>query len=304
MDSKALHRFDLNLIKVFLAICEGGSLTAAATRLGLTQPAISHALRRLREDFGDPLFVRVGNGMEPTRAARALRPAFEEVLRIVADTMYESRAFDPATATRHFRIAMSDTGEFVVLPRLIEALNREAPQVRVQSIRVHPDDLSAALRSGQVDAAVKYQPLLEQGGNLGRRLLRDRIVCLYRAGHPDAGADWNAETFAAQSFIDVGRDATGYRMAREFISELGVPYRMAAQVDHFTIVPEILRRTDFVALFPWSACQMVNRHGAFGHVEVPFAVPQFDVDYWVNDAFAADPGLNWLYQLLKRAMET
>ncbi|KGM49810.1 LysR family transcriptional regulator [Pseudooceanicola atlanticus] len=303
MDNAALHRFDLNLIKVFLAISESGNLTQAANRLGLTQPAVSHALRRLRDEFGDPLFVRVGNGMEPSQTAIALRPAFEQVMRLVGDTMQASRQFEPATSDRQFRVAMTDTGEYVILPRLIAALHSVAPQASVQSMRIAPDDLGAALRTGRVDAAIGYQPGLEQTGAVARPVLNDKIVCLFRADHPLTRQPWTAESFAGLSFIDVGRDATGYRMARQFIDDLGIRYRTVAQLDHFTIVPEILRRTDFVALFPHSVCRMMNRHREFDHLELPFGVPTFDVSFWVGQAFSSDAALTWLYELLLTQME-
>lgn len=302
MDSKALLRFDLNLIKVFLTIWDAGNLTLAAERLGLTQPAVSHALKRLRDEFGDPLFVRSGKTMEPTPTAIGLRGAFEEAMDLVAGTMRQARSFDPATATRQFRIALTDTGEFVMLPRLLAALQVQAPGVSVRSIRVPPDDLAAALRTGQVDAAVGYQPLLGAAGCVGRHLTTDRIICLFRAGHPLASQPWTVEAFSSLTFLDVAPDATGYRMARQRVAELGLPYRMAAQLYHFTILPEIIRRTDHAALFPVSVLVETNRHGEFDHRELPFDVPPFDVNFWMHEAFANDPGLNWLFTLLEAAL--
>ena len=303
MDNKSLHQFDLNLIKIFLAISDCRNLTQAASRLGLTQPAVSHALRRLRDEFNDPLFVRVSNGMEPTQTALTLRPAFEQVMRLLGDTMQASRQFEPATSTRQFRVAMTDTGEYVILPHLIAALHAAAPGAKVQSMRIAPDDLPGALRTGQVDVAIGYQPGLDQSGAIGRPLLTDKIVCLFRAKHPLAGQPWTPEAFADLSFIDVGRDATGYRMARQVIADLGIGYRTVAQLDHFTIVPEILRRTDFVALFPYSVCKMMNRHQEFDHLDMPFSVPTFDVKFWVGQAFEPDAALTWLYELLLKQME-
>ncbi len=302
MDSKRLLRFDLNLIKVFLAIWEAGSLTLAAERLGLTQPAVSHALKRLRDEFGDPLFVRTGKSMEPTQTAIGLRAAFEQAVRLVGGTMRQARSFEPATSTREFRIAMTDTGEFVILPRLLAALQAAAPGVGVRSVRVAPDDLAAALRTGQVDVAIGYQPALARSGCTGRRLTVDRIVCLFRAGHPLAARPWTVEAFSRLTFLDVAPDATGYRMARQAVADRGVPYRVAAQLNHFTVLPEIIRRTDHAALFPVSVLVEVNRHGEFDHRELPFDVPPFEVNFWLHDSFANDPGLDWLFSLLTRAL--
>ena len=125
-----LHKFDLNLMKVFLAIWELQSVTAASERLGLTQPAVSHGLRRLREHFQDPLFTRVGHVMAPTATATELYKAFDQAMQTIGQSMQQQRQFDPATTARVFRIAMSDVSEFYFLPALLAHLETRAPRAR------------------------------------------------------------------------------------------------------------------------------------------------------------------------------
>ncbi|MCB1342353.1 MAG: LysR family transcriptional regulator [Pseudooceanicola sp.] len=302
MDRAALHRFDLNLVKVFLAIGDSRSLTGAGEALGLTQPSVSHALKRLREAFGDPLFLRVANRMEPTPAATRLRAPLEEALHLMGQALGSAQGFDAATSTRTFRIVLSDTGEFVVLPRLLALVAREAPGVAVESLKIDPAEIEAALRGGRADLSVGYQPLLEDTACEGTDLLTDRLVCLLRQGHPALAADWSEAAFAGLSFLDVGRDATGYRMARDVLADLGLNHRVVARLEHFTVLPEVVRRTDHAALFPASVLGQMRDHGDLVSMDVPVPIPPYAVKAWRHGLFRDDAGLDWLTGALRRAL--
>jgi DNA-binding transcriptional LysR family regulator len=304
MDHKAVHRFDLNLVKVFLAIWELRSLTLAGEALGLTQPTISHALARLRDTFGDPLFLRVGNRMEPTATAIRMRAPFEEAVRLLGHTLGFAQDFDPALSDRSFRIVLTDTGEFVVLPRLLALLATEAPGVKIISVKFPPAEIEAALRSGRADMYVGYQPLLEEGASCqGHTLLSDRLICLLRRGHPALTQDWNRDLFSGLGFLDVSRDATGYGMGRAMLAEGGIDYHVVARLEHFTVLPEVVRRTDHAALFPYSVlCQMRPRDD-LDFRELPFRIPSYDIKAWIHDLFAADPGIVWLRNALTQALQ-
>jgi DNA-binding transcriptional LysR family regulator len=302
MDRQVLARFDLNLIKVFLSIWECRSLTGAGKVLGLTQPAVSHALRRLRETFGDPLFQRVGNRMDPTETAARLQAPLSEALLLLGRALDQTHGFDPATSARSFRIVLTDTGEFVVLPALLSLIANEAPQVSVQTVKAPPAEIEATLRSGRADMAIGYQPLLEKSACLGTLLQRDRLVCLLRAGHPALKRSWTAETFAALGFLDVSADATGYRMARDTLAELGLSHRLVARLEHFTILPEVIRRTDHAALFPYSVLQRMQPATGLDMREIPVPIPHYEIRVWVHRQFAEDPGIEWLRKAVARAL--
>ena len=139
MHSRNPASIDLNLLRVFLAVWESHSLTLAGEHLGLSQPAVSHALRRLRDLFGDPLFVRVGTSMTPTDAAMQLHAPIDEALGIIGKALQTRERFEPASASRTFRLAMSDMSEFFFLPPLLDSLQREAPQVRFDVVQMAVD---------------------------------------------------------------------------------------------------------------------------------------------------------------------
>lgn len=296
------HRFDLNLVKVFLAIWDMRSLTGAGQRLGLTQPAVSHALRRLREQFSDPLFLRVGNRMEPTETATTLRAPFEAAFTLLEQTLHETRTFEPRSTTRSFRIAMTDTGEFYAMPRILGALEQAAPGAGLASMPIDPGEVEGALRAGQVDFALGYLPGLEATRCHGRFLLQDRLICLMRAAHPEARADWSAESFAQLSFVDVSPGATGYQMAREVGEKQGLRLARRARLEHFTIVPEVVHQTDLVALFPQSIYARLRGREGFHARDLPFEVPSYDIKLWSHESFAADPALIWLSDLIAGAL--
>lgn len=295
-------RFDLNLVRTFLAIWDTRSLTGAGDRLGLTQPAVSHALRRLRDQFSDPLFQRVGNSMEPTDKAIRLHDPFEVALALLDRTIHAAQDFVPAQTTRPFRIAMTDTGEFFSMPRILASLEKAAPQASLASVRLAPEETEGALRSGQVDLALGYLPQLEQARCKGRLVLRDRMICLMRKGHPAQGQDWTEEGFASLSFVDVSRAATGFHMAHGLLEDRGLRLGSRARLEHFTVVPEIVLRTDHVAIFPQSIAVRLLGRGGFLVRDLPFALPSYDIKLWVHDSFAADPALRWLSDLILTAL--
>lgn len=302
MNRKALHRFDLNLIKVFLAIWEKRSLTLAGEMLGLTQPTLSHALQRLRDAFGDPLFVRVGNRMEPTAAAVQLCAPFQQALGVLEQTLGTAKLFDPAQSDRIFRIILTDTGEFVVLPRLLALVAELAPGVQVFSVRATPGDIEAMLRAGHADLAVGYQPRLEDSACQGTPLLSDRLVCLLRKGHPALSQDWSEARLAELKFLDVSRDATGHGMGRTMLAERGIDYRIVARLEHFTVLPEVVCRTDHAALFPLSVLGQMRPRDDLVIRELPFELPAYQIKAWVHELFRADPGILWLRETLMRAL--
>src|SRR5882672_592293 len=168
---------DLNLLRAFDAVLRDGSVTAAAERLGLSQPAMSNALARLRRLLGDPLFMRTASGMRPTPFAQQLAAPVQQALDLIRASFSQQAGFDPGTSDRIFRLQLTDVGEIAFLPPLLERLQRDAPRVRIETQHLPQDEVSDALASGDVDVAVGFLPELSSGV-VAQRLFRDRYVCL------------------------------------------------------------------------------------------------------------------------------
>jgi DNA-binding transcriptional LysR family regulator len=288
---------DLNLIRVFLAVWDARSLTDAGERLHLTQPAVSHALKRLRDEFNDPLFVRVANAMVPTEAASRLEGPVRQALAIIHRAVHEHGGFDPASSDRSFRIAMSDVSAFVLLPALLAKLEKCAPGVQLESVRVDPSTVSAQLRTGEIDLALGFLPDLEEGC-LGHLLLKDSCVCLLRAGHPLADAKLDAEDFAKLRFVYAGSGAPGHLMTERWLDQIGIKRTIALRVAHFTIAPEIVKQTDLAVVFPLSMAKRVNQSNDFCLLSIPGDTQDIDVKVHTHVNFSSDSGINWLRDLM------
>src|SRR5512139_1413934 len=185
---------DLNLLRVFDAVLRDRSVTGAAQHLGLTQPAVSNALARLRKLLGDALFVRTPRGVDATPFARELAEPVRQALALLESALAHGPGFDPATATRAFRFYMSDLGQIEFLPPLVERAQRVAPGVRLEAVAMEVEDIGDALAAGSLDLAVGFLPGL--GPPVRRQpLFRDPYVCLMRADHPAAGARLTKKVF-------------------------------------------------------------------------------------------------------------
>ncbi|NIF56011.1 LysR family transcriptional regulator [Burkholderia sp. Ax-1724] len=288
---------DLNLLRVFLAIWDLRSLTSAGDRLGLTQPAVSHALRRLRTLFDDPLFVRTPGGMVPTDAAYRLYPPLAQAVAIINDAVQQLARFDAATAQRVFRVSMSDMSEFYFLPPLAAMLDREARGIRIEVVNLPVQSVSAAMRAGEIDLALGYVPGLD-AGCVSQTLFVDQHVCVVRAGHPLRKAKPTREDLAALRYVYASTNATGHRMVEQWLDELNLKRDVVLRLPHFVVAPEIVMNTDLAVIFPKSIARRFNRGKAFRVLPLPFALPPIEIKVHSHTQFASDPGIAWLREAL------
>jgi len=292
-----LNDLDLNLLRVFDAVLRERSVTVAGERVGLSQPAMSNALGRLRRLFGDPLFVRTPRGMNPTPYAQRIADPVRQALDLLELTLRERTAFDPATAERTFRFHMSDIGEMVFLPPLLERLKVDAPGAKVEVAQYPVASIRDALASGEIDLAVGFMPELG-GGVAQRRLFRDRYVCIVRAGHPRIRGTLSAAQFRAAHHVLITSSGTGHQVVERSLDEHGLLGVVALRVPHFMVVPMILERTDLVCTVPWQLAQAFAGMGRFRALELPIPIPAFDVKLLWHERHEQEPGNRWLRELM------
>jgi DNA-binding transcriptional LysR family regulator len=288
---------DLNLLRVFLAIWDLRSLTAAGDRLGLTQPAVSHALRRLRTLFEDPLFTRTPNGMVPTDAAFRLYPPLAQAFAIISEAVQQLAKFEPSSARRVFRVSMSDMSEFYFLPPLVALLDREARGIRIEVANVPVESVSAAMRAGEIDLALGYVPGLD-AGCVSQTLFVDEHVCVVRAGHPLRKTKPSREDLSALRYVYASTNATGHRMVEQWLDELNLKRDVVLRLPHFVVAPEIVMNTDLAVIFPKSIAKRFNRGKAFRILPLPFSLPPIEIQVHSHTQFAADPGIAWLRETI------
>ncbi|MCA1326715.1 LysR family transcriptional regulator [Herbaspirillum sp. alder98] len=288
---------DLNLLKTFIAIWEERSLTTAAERLHLTQPAVSHALRRLREMFDDPLFVRTPTAMVPTDAAVRLHTPIANALTIIHDALQNHAHFDPATASRTFRMVMSDMSSAHVLPLLMERLAQSAPRVSFEVEQMPIEALSAAMRNGDIDLAFGYLPGLSDDC-VSQTVLYDEYICMLRRAHPLAGAPLTMDTLTRLRYVYTATNTTGHKLAEDVFRKAGIRRDIALRIPHFTVAPQIVLKTDLALILPRSIAEQVNLARDCVLLDLPLPMPRIPVRLHTHTRFAADPGIAWLRDTL------
>ncbi len=296
---KSASHLDLNLLALFDSIWRTRNLTATGAQLGLSQPAVSRGLARLREAYGDELFVRRQRGVEPTPFGQALAEPIAAALTIVRRTI-EKPSFSPRDDLRRFRVAMTDIGERYFLPRLAAWLAAHAPRVGIDTVTPSRPDLIADLASGEIDLGLGFLP------NLGKqiqeqRLFREKFVYIARRGHPRidgrlAAADLRGLPHA------VGRPPGTEHAAivEKVLTGPRIRAPVALRVASFLGIGPIVGSSDLVAVVPSNLAALVAEHVALQLIAPPVRFPSFDVSMVWHRRFQADPGGTWLRGAIAR----
>lgn len=286
-------RVDLGLLELFDSVYRLRNLTQAGTQLGLTQPAVSRGLARLRDAYGDKLFVRQQRGVLPTPFADHLAKPLADALNIVHGTV-ERPCFDPGSDSRRFCIAMSDIGERFFLPRLVLRLSDSAPHVTVEGVSQALPELRAGLEGGSVDLVAGYLPEL---GKLVRqqRLFREHFVYVARAGHPQVGGLLRREQLRDLPHVLACPPGTPHAVAVErVLTSPRVRAAIVLRVRSFLCVAPIVAQTDLVAAMPSNLAALVAGPLNLQCIESPVQIPGFDVAIAWHDRYHRDPANEWI----------
>jgi LysR family transcriptional regulator, mexEF-oprN operon transcriptional activator len=241
-----LAGLDLNLLVVFDALMVEGSVTRAGERVGLSQPATSNALARLRRLTGDELFLRTAAGLRPTPRALALAQQLRPALQQIQATLLEDDRFDPATSDRVFAIGMSDYVEFTVLPWLVQRLQAAAPGVSLQIRSGDRTKLLDLLDRGELDLACGLFP--EQVPSHQEQLLfEERFVCVCRRDHPQVGSQLTLNDYLALSHLLVSVKEDRLGRVDALLAQHNLKRQVALSIPHFLVAPMVLAETDLVA---------------------------------------------------------
>ena len=292
MDSVG-RRVDLNLLVVFDAIYKSRNLTAAGKALGLSQPAMSHALARLRTTFEDPLFVRVARALQPTPRAEEVAASVVEGLALIRGSL-DGKTFEPERSTRTFNIAQGDIAEAVHLPHLMRELSRAAPGVRVHTFEVAGPRLRDALGDGEVDLATGDYDL--GAGCRAAVLYEAHYVCVVRADHPVVGSRLTLKQFKSLRHILVnprGANRHGADVERA-LSRREVGARIALEVSHFNVVTSLITSSDMIATIPNRLAEAMSRLANVKVLPTPVAFPKLKVSLYWHDRFHREAGNIWL----------
>lgn len=295
-------KLDANLVLALHALLRERSVSRAAARMGLGQPAMSHALKRLRERLDDPLLVR-GDGrlMQLTPRAVELADLAEQGVEAIARVFAPPAKFDPATCSRRFRVAASDAMIVNVLPGLLARLAQEAPGVDLELPTTGPS-VAAALEEGRLDLAIGRWDLAPLG--LRRRMLyRERLVSVVRADHPRVGEALDLTTYLALSHILVAPRGTPHGVVDTALGELGHQRRIAVVLHSFVAAMIVTAASDLVLTLPRRVAEQLRGRLALRLLPPPLALDPFELHLVWHERDHHDPAHRWLRGLVASVLQ-
>ena len=310
MNPPNFRTFDLNLLRVFDEVMAERSLTRAAHNLSITQPAVSNALRRLRDSLGDELVRRNGSGMEPTPRALALWPTVRESLRQLQGSLAPS-AFAPAEADDSFVLAMADATAAELLPGLMRLLEAEAPNVSLHVLPLASRDPRKLLEDEMLDLAVGFFPAvladLAARAQVGKgipyahlRLYDGQYVCAMRHGHPLAAGPLTLDQFCAARHLLVTFSGRAFGFIDEALALVQRKRQVALTVNQFFTAAHIAGQTDLLTVLPHHFAQAIGGTHALEQRPLPFDVPMVHVDALWHRRLESSPSHLWLRQAVAR----
>lgn len=286
---------DLNLLPIAFALYDELNVSRAARRLGMSQPAVSMALRRMRETFDDPMFIRVPSGVAPTPRAHAIIRLARPLIERLQTDLLEGDTFDPASTTRAFTVALSDVGEMAFLPRVVRVLAVEAPLAAVRSVSVPTSQLAHELEKGDVDLAVGYFPALATKNVRQQRVSTHRFACLMRAGHPCQAERLSRADFLAAHHMVVLENGRSQEVLERYFERRRIRRKVTVFASHFLSVPFVIARSDLIATVPYRvATEFAEMSPQLAIALPPYDLPGFDLKLHWHRRFDHEPRSCWL----------
>ena len=307
MQATNLEGLDLNLLVALRALLAERHVTRAAARVGLSQPAMSHALGRLRELLGDALLVRTPGGMQPTARAEAMTVPLERALEDLGRVLASPEPFEPGRSTRRFRIATNDYMELVLFPRLLARLWREAPgiDVRVPNIGARSNE---ELAESRIDLAMGVggqfgSPDPPQGIRM-QRLVSDRFVCVVREGHPTVKKRLSLDEFVSLPHALVAPRGESGSIVDTALASMGLKRRVAVEVPHFLVAPHVVRETDVILTLAARVAESLGPLLGLRQLAPPIELQGFSMSMVWHERQHADPAHAWLRGLIAAVAKT
>lgn len=292
------NHIDLNLLRVFNQLMTDRSVSRVALALGVSQPAVSNALKRLRALLGDELFLRTAQGMQPTPLAEHLAEPIGRAIETIRSAVAQELLFDPASAKRSFVVGLTELGQLYFLPRLLGCFSQQAPGVRLIIVRSDAPGLKEDMENGRTDLALGLLPELH-GSFFRQRLFQEPLVLAYRKAHPlDRPGVLQQAELADYGQLDVAALASGQsefdRAAR--CEAADSPIR--ATLPNLLAVGEILARTDLLATVPLRLAQMLSTTYGLSFGAHPRALPAQGSDLFWHARLHRDPANQWLRRIV------
>lgn len=281
---------------MFLKVYETGNLSKSSNFLELSQPGVSLALKRLRDHFEDPLFIRTPKGMEPTAFAHALFPSIRKSAESLQESLRFKLSFVAVESDRVFHLGMSEFGQLLFLPHLLERLSSVAPSIKVLVSSIS-SDIENELSEGTVDLALGISyPIKEHF--FQQLLIESEYVGLVSKGHPDIGDEITLSQYEKIRHLTIRNQTSGFYLVNKNIEDMGIYRKFAANLSNYTSVVNILTMTNHFMTTPVKVANVLMRQGSLKKVKLPFELaPMTFMQHW-HARQDVDPGNRWLRNLI------
>ncbi len=287
-----LHQYDLNLLVIFDMIYSELHLTKAGQRLTMSQPAMSQALKRLRDTFQDPLFSRNGMVLVPTAQAHQMAPQVNQIVEMAQKTFLDKGSFDPEKSTRIFRLAMSDYTEMVIMPRLFKRLHKLAPHLKIECRHLSFNDYQSELDNGELDIVLAC--VIAFGANIYQQsLFKDREIVIVRKDSPALKKALTIEryvSFEHAQFLWMERE---HQIDKE-LNKLGLKRPLVLQVQHELVLPLVLKNNDLLVNMPLRMANVFAEFLPLEILEIPLELTQYEFRQHWHQRNHQDPAHQWL----------
>ncbi|RUP27215.1 MAG: LysR family transcriptional regulator [Curvibacter sp.] len=300
---QAYHE-DINLLVVFEALMETRSVSKAGERLHLSQPSMSHALSRMRKAFDDPMFVRVKNEMQPTAKALEVADPIRQALDLVRRQIFSKVTLDLRTSSRLFTICMTDVGETCYLPKVINAVRKQAPYVRLRTVSPIVEKLEEGLESGGVDLAIGYFPDVKNGGVFQQRLLRNSgFMCITGNKEFAARGEVDLASFQSAFHIAVRTEGRSQEVIEKTMAGMGITRKVVATIPHYLGLLTIVPQTGLMAIIPIDLAGAFEGKEGIVALPLPFASPSVEVIQIWHRRHHEDPAHRWFRTLVRDTLQ-
>lgn len=292
-----LRRFDLNLLVIFDVLMQERNITRSAAKLHMSQPAVSHALGRLRKQVDDPLLVRCGDTMEASPRALELYEELHNALGQIENSLTPRKAFDPATSDREFYVATTDYVEALLLPPLLRRIQEEAPGIRLHIRHLASHIPFEDIEKGNLDLAIGMDGVVPKRFR-SRLLMADGYRCAMTASHPLAGKSVSAAEYANHEHLVVAPESKRKEVGQMLYPKGKKAPKIVANIPHFLAALDSIRDTTLLLTGPRKLLEKFEKPFGLYLSDVPFKLPPFEISAVWHNVKSADQGLNWLKQTL------
>lgn len=298
---------DLNLLRVFDAVMTEQNLTRAANRLAMTQPAVSNAVKRLRDALGDELLIRTAHGVKPTARAESLWPAVRRALADLEEAV-APRSFELAKANATFRMAMADATAALLLPPLVRLIESEAPGIDIRMVPLTTREPRPMLLRGDIDIAIGFFPgvVAQLQGSTETPVRHERLyaghyVCVMRKNHPLADKELTLDRYCDANHLLVSFSGRARGLVDDSLVAMNRERRILLTVNQFFTAGQVVAASDLLMVIPYHLIDATGMSDQLIRKSLPFSLPEVHIDMLWHERDARSPGHRWLREQLRNS---